>query len=79
MTLFSSISSMSSSMTSSKLTIVSFGNGTMMGSNSIVCGGFDRGSGSDFGERRSVIFDSAYSNITRIGCGSFQYSHVYGN
>ncbi|KAM9997670.1 hypothetical protein ACTFIY_007312 [Dictyostelium cf. discoideum] len=39
MTLFSSISSISNPMTSSKSSIASFGSGTSMGSNSIACGG----------------------------------------
>ncbi|EAL66804.1 coiled-coil family protein [Dictyostelium discoideum AX4] len=49
MTLFSSISSISNPMTSSKSSISSFGSGTSIGSNSIACGGCGGGSGGILG------------------------------
>ncbi|KAM9959057.1 hypothetical protein ACTFIR_000108 [Dictyostelium discoideum] len=74
MTLFSSISSISNPMTSSKSSIASFGSGTSMGSNSIACGGGCGGGsggilGSGLGLGLDLGLDFTGGSRTRGACG----------
>ncbi|KAN0030872.1 hypothetical protein ACTA71_009517 [Dictyostelium dimigraforme] len=85
MTLISSISSISSSMTSSKSRFASFGNGTSFGSNSIACGGGCGGNGSGSGSG-GIIFglglDLTGGARSNGGCGgnggSGNHDHGHG-
>ncbi|EAL66806.1 coiled-coil family protein [Dictyostelium discoideum AX4] len=85
MTLFSSISSISNPMTSSKSSIASFGSGTSMGSNSIACGGGCGGSDGILGLGLGLSLGLGLGlNLTggsrsRGGCGGSNGSMGGGN